>query len=272
MQASGETLFATDLSGAARLVLQALLWHRNRKTGQCNPRHETLARELGFCRRTICSAVAELRIKNRVSTRKTQRGCLYEMRENCTAETDPAVQSVRRTLRENCTAEPPASLYEPLELNVSGKPAAADACSGVVSAAASAPPPAALKPENTPNTPAPEVVAHRASPPSSAVLHDTDVLELHGELVAVHPSPGQPDRALSALETVLEASGDRPATLATIRAHHALWREYWATLPRERFIPQLWRWFDAGEWRIPPVIRKEPERSAWAERILAYVG
>jgi hypothetical protein len=66
----------------------------------------------------------------------------------------------------------------------------------------------------------------------------------------------------------MEASEDPAATVQTIRSNHGLWRQFWATLPPERFIPQLWRWLRDGEWRIPPIQRKDAASESPAVRWL----
>jgi biotin operon repressor len=266
-----QIIFATDLSATARLVFQALVWHRNRKTGQCNPRLGTLARELGLCKDTIWRAMNELRARGCIMSQKGQRGCVYGFApsasmnqkprtENQDAEPAPAYGKSVRTRPENQYAEAPASLLNLLELKKTVPAADADVkLQAVPSSASSAVSPAALEEKNGTQH-MPEVVAHPVSHPHKpGILFPTyadDVRELHRDLVAVHPMPGLPERALSGLQTIVDASGDRTETLKTVRTNHGLWREFWATLPPERFIPQLWRWLRDGEWRIPPIVRK----------------
>ncbi len=285
---TAEAFFDTDLSGAARLVLQALNWHRNRKTGQCNPRQSTLAKELGFCRETICRAVVELRRKGRISSHKGQRGCRYELVSrqrplsgNVTAETHSDVSECHSTLSENVTAETAPSLYEPLEVNIS-EPPAAHSCSGIGAAAPppaapppAAPPPAALR-TPTPAPPPPscqlnlplqrECTPHPSperKPPQSSInphtaTHDPKAVALHAELAAAHPQPGQYYRGLAAVETALESSADRSGMEDRLRASHACWRRFWAS--SDGFIPQLWRWVESGDWMTAPMTAEDRRR------------
>jgi pyruvate/2-oxoglutarate dehydrogenase complex dihydrolipoamide acyltransferase (E2) component len=89
--------------------------------------------------------------------------------------------------------------------------------------------------------------------------------ELVADLMPDHPEPGNPGRAVAEARTVLAAS-DVEATAKTIRRNHGSWREHWASLPRDRFIPQLWRWLHSGEWEYPPAGRKGVERETYVDR------
>jgi biotin operon repressor len=259
-----EALFASDLSSSSRLVLQALMWHRNHRTGQCNPRWATLARELGVCRNTVWRALKELRAKGWVVSHRGQRGCSFEVRskpeplksQNQTSEANPEVPNWGCGKSQNGTSDAPASLYEPLELKQSAEPAAADSCSDVEAAASAASTPAAHENATHPEVVLARPVSHPVNPPAGP---SQDARDLHRELVAVHPQPGLPERALAEVQKALESSEDPLAVVQSIRENHALWRAYWATLPRERFIPQLWRWLRDGEWRIPPIMRKDAD-------------
>jgi hypothetical protein len=105
-----------------------------------------------------------------------------------------------------------------------------------------------------------------ASTPVEANATTVEAEALVADLIPNHPEPGNPGRAATEARTVLAASADPAATAKTIRANHGSWREHWATLPRDRFIPQLWRWLNSGEWKYAPVERKGIARETWQER------
>jgi hypothetical protein len=76
--------------------------------------------------------------------------------------------------------------------------------------------------------------------------------------------PGLPERAIAAVEQILQAATDVEATIRTIRANHKSWREHWALKRPGQFIPMLHKWFEADEWKrhLCAPVRKE----AWYER------
>jgi hypothetical protein len=82
------------------------------------------------------------------------------------------------------------------------------------------------------------------------------------ELGKVHPQPGLLQRATPEIERILRAGPSFEAAGERIWNNHAAWREYWATLPAGKFIPQLWRWFRDGDWETLPVIRKPAARES----------
>lgn len=63
-----------------------------------------------------------------------------------------------------------------------------------------------------------------------------------------HPMPGNLPRAVPAAAKLL-ARNVKPDTL---RANHKLWCRLWGTYQPGRFIPQLWRWLEDGDWRSTP--------------------
>jgi hypothetical protein len=82
------------------------------------------------------------------------------------------------------------------------------------------------------------------------------------ELVAVHPQPGKALAALEEIDKLLHENWTQATKLAkTLRTRHDQWREYWATLEKGAFIPQLWRWVKEGEWIVAPVIRTPARRA-----------
>jgi DNA-binding transcriptional MocR family regulator len=74
-----EVLADKRISATAKLLLAQLLDHRNKKTGQCNPTHDTLAEELGTNVDKVQRAMAELYRFGFVQAKKGQRGCRYEI-------------------------------------------------------------------------------------------------------------------------------------------------------------------------------------------------
>jgi hypothetical protein len=77
---------------------------------------------------------------------------------------------------------------------------------------------------------------------------DQDVIELHRDLVGVHPQPGLPERALAGFDD-RGGLGDRAGARGP-SGRTGLWRDSGPCRPRG-FVPQLWRWLRDGEWRVP---------------------
>ena len=67
------------ISAAAKLLLAQLLDHRNRQTGQCNPKIATLAQELGLSISTAGRAMRSLREAGMVKVKWRQRSSQYEI-------------------------------------------------------------------------------------------------------------------------------------------------------------------------------------------------
>lgn len=111
-----------SLSATEKLLYAQLLDHRNRRTGQCNPKHATLARELGICERTVERSIQQLRDQGWITMRRGQNGCRYEIptRQNVGSHpTNPGVPT-----RQNVGSEAPVSFNEPYLMNSSGVAAA----------------------------------------------------------------------------------------------------------------------------------------------------
>lgn len=119
-----ETLCQVDnISNTVKNLLVRLERHINLKTGQCNPRINTLARELGVNEKTIDRTLAKLRKFGLVSSRKGQRGCSYLIapREQWVSilqghsvptEPVPAGTECPCTQGQNVPADPPHPLSE----------------------------------------------------------------------------------------------------------------------------------------------------------------
>jgi DNA-binding transcriptional MocR family regulator len=106
-----ETVAATKtLSSTAKLLLARLMRHRNRQTGQCNPRRVTLAAELGVSESTITRALRELRLGRFIESHKGQRGNSYTLQIPAASNPQGAPGQIR-------PAEAPYPLYETLGLN-----------------------------------------------------------------------------------------------------------------------------------------------------------
>lgn len=73
--------------------------------------------------------------------------------------------------------------------------------------------------------------------------------DLVEELHAVHPQPGQPEKAIDYAEAILRASDNVEAVIELIKSNHPTWVAHWHSYRPGQFIPQLWRWFWKGEWK-----------------------
>jgi DNA-binding transcriptional MocR family regulator len=69
------------LSAKAKLLWGQLKFHRNRATGQCNPRYKVLAEELGLCLNSVRRGMAELRRAGLVTATKHVRASSYVLYE-----------------------------------------------------------------------------------------------------------------------------------------------------------------------------------------------
>jgi DNA-binding transcriptional MocR family regulator len=74
-----ELLANKRLSMTAKLLLAVLQDHRNNRTGQCNPKRQTLAGELGVSMETITRALKELRLAGFIRAKQAQRTNSYEI-------------------------------------------------------------------------------------------------------------------------------------------------------------------------------------------------
>jgi DNA-binding transcriptional MocR family regulator len=77
--------------------------HRNKTTGQCNPRESSLAEELGISRQTVLRGLKELRRAGWIQAKRGQNGNRYEFPEYQNGTSQVA----------SCYLGSRASLYEP---------------------------------------------------------------------------------------------------------------------------------------------------------------
>jgi len=286
-------------NGPYRLYL-CLLTYKNRTTGQCNPRRKRLAKDLGVSEPTISRWLRALRSVGWVNCRHTLHGQKYTLLDPVAPKfgerkNDPSagIKNDPSGRIKNDPDEAQPSLYEPEVLvNQINTTAAADetrSCMAAAKASAAAAAAAgdAFASTNANTSPPkpmrdvgepcgrsmrdvgenPDKADMSACRPLPEIARAAD--RLVEELIPEHPEPGNPTRAIAEARTVLAASADLQATIETIRSNHASWREHWATLPGDRFIPQLWRWFLSGEWKYPPAGRKcvqREQRETYVER------
>jgi hypothetical protein len=247
------TLANKEISTTAKLLLALLIDHRNRKTGQCNPRRVKLAAELGVSLATIRRALSELRAVGFITSKRQQYTNNYEIRDDRHSskvyssqqkgQNDPFAsvsEGSKRPLQKGQN-DPSLTLYEPYLLEQDGEAAAADR---IQAAAAAAPTSGVLN-----GNPAPEAQAQK----------------LVVELMPQHPEPGNLPKAVSEVRKLLAAKPGSE-TVEAIRRNHAIWRTHWATYVAGRFIPQLWRWIHDGDWEFPPAERKGQLRESFAEQ------
>jgi DNA-binding transcriptional MocR family regulator len=99
-----ELIADNRISLTARLLLAQLLEHRNKTTGQCNPRETTLAKELGSSRRTVIRKLKELRGAGLIEVKRGRRKANnYEIKK-CQIDTSGGAKLALLNSR---------SLYEP---------------------------------------------------------------------------------------------------------------------------------------------------------------
>jgi len=113
-------LQSTVLSNTAKLLLCLLQDHCNKQTGQCNPRIQTLAGELGVSRSTIDRGLRRLRELGLIQILWGQRASRYqiappgewsEILKRCPANPDASPRGNQK--RQSDASEGGASLYEP---------------------------------------------------------------------------------------------------------------------------------------------------------------
>jgi len=238
-----------DVNRTAATIYDVLSSFRNRRTGLCNPKRETLAQRLGVSIRTVSRGIEQLRSAGFLRTQKLP-GCnAYELTTPDQWQASKAAAECRDKSGSTagtklagppgqiCPDQASASLYEPDGV----QPEAAVAAAASVRAPGVAAAAATVGGCNEP-TPAEQLVA---------------------ELMPQHPEPGNAPRAIAAAGKILAA---RPEAATAIRQNHALWRERWATYGPGRFIPQLWRWIAEGDWEHPPAERKGAKSETWLER------
>jgi hypothetical protein len=247
------------ISTTAKLLLAVLRDHRNKKTGQCNPRRAILAADLDVCTKTVTRALAQLCEAGYLTIQKGQRGNTYvPCIQNPAGAKSPGRKNPAGTKSpgargQNVPAEVPVSLLtEPDLLNQKGS-AAADV---TIRAAAATPPPPGVELKTNASAAPPAVAQDEIAPLAHAMAQ---------ALLKIHPQPGLPRRAAPEIESILRAADNVGETAERIWNSHAAYREYWATLPPEKFIPQLWRWLADGDWENPAVSRKPLVRETWAQ-------
>jgi hypothetical protein len=299
-----EAIMRRPLTVKAKLVWGQLRFHRNRATGQCNPGYKLVGAELGISETSVYRAVRELGRAGLLASTKHVRASSYVLYESPqpveaveeaveTAQKDDSRHVKLTTLdtskrrvktRQIDDSAPPASLYEPTQLNLrKGTCAAAVETTGSVGACEKRTAAAAQsslfdnlpEPERPASPPVAATVEAEAEPDNRerdgraqvvipAAQAEAQIAELAQamalELLKVHPQPGLGKRAAPEIERVLRAAPDVAATAERMWNSHAAWMQYWKTLEAGKFIPQLWRWLRDGDWEQPPVIRKPAER------------
>jgi hypothetical protein len=258
-----------DVNATAATVYDLISAYRNRRTGACFPKRQTLAQRLGVSVRTISRAVSQLRSAGFLFIRKLPLSNAYELTtpdQWQAAGTDAerrdkngksAGTKMASLPGQKWPGDADSSLYEPDVLYPEGRRAAASEADSPLEAAAAAAPPLRVTPEPEPPATLPAVVpAEETIPALAAAMAD--------ELLKVHPQPGLAQRAAPEILRILQQSSDVEAVAERIWNHHGAWVRYWATLEAGRFIPQLWRWFRDGDWERPPVERKGVVSESWA--------
>jgi DNA-binding transcriptional MocR family regulator len=99
------------IPATARLLLAQLWDHRNKRTGQCNPKQATLARELGLSMATIERAIATLKRVGLITIKRAQTCCFYELQIPQSEGSDPSNRGVQIPQSEG--SAPAYPLYEP---------------------------------------------------------------------------------------------------------------------------------------------------------------
>jgi len=266
-----------DVTRTAVVVYGVISTYRNRRTGACFPKRETLAERLGVSVRTITRAVRQLQSAGFLKTRKLPLSNDYELTTpdqwqaagTDEERLDKNVQSAGTKMSslpgQKCPKAADASLYEPDVIQPEGAAAAAPATESPLEAAAAAAPPPGVYTEPEPPAALPSVVTPEEQIPALAAA-------MADELLKVHPQPGLGQRAAPEIARILRQASDVQAVAERIWNHHEAWRGYWRTLEAGKFIPQLWRWFRDGDWERPPVIRRPAEKATLAERTIEYMN
>ena len=253
-----------------------LAGYTNRETKQCNPRIATMAARLGVHPDTVDRHLKRLYLVGLVKPTKGQRGNNYWVAprdqwaeilrvQNAPAETIPAGAKCTRPQVQNAPAEPAHPYMNLCSIEPQGEPAAAAArkTSGVVddsgAAAAAAPPPHS----NSSNTPPLRPTGVEQEAQLCQALAD--------KLVECHPQPGLARRVPSEIAKIFAVAPNVVDAAERIWENHRAWMTYWATLEAGKFIPQLWRWFDSGDWERQPVIRKPAQKASLADRAIALM-
>jgi hypothetical protein len=238
-----ELLTDKRISATAKLLLAQLQDHRNKQTGQCNPSRQKLTEELGVPLHTIKRALIELRKFGFIQSKQVRYSNNYEIQ---VAQCEPPkTRGGANSAAYVAQCEPPSTrvslLTEPYPCepkNHAVPPTVVELREGPAAAAADG-----FSIESKPDTQEPEALAR--------------------ELSALHPQPGLARKAVGEVRKAMA----RGWTAEAIRDRHTEWREYWATLPAGKFIPQLWRWFADGDFEACPVIRKPAVVESYVERM-----
>jgi DNA-binding transcriptional MocR family regulator len=117
-----EMLANKRISATAKLLYAQLLDHRNKRTGQCNPKQTTLALELGISVDTIQRGLSVLRKQGLITIKRGQWGCWYEIQIPQNAVSQTANPRVPKPQNRGSSA--PYPLYEPYLKEPSGVAAA----------------------------------------------------------------------------------------------------------------------------------------------------
>lgn len=287
-----EVVADKTISATAKLLFAQLCDHRNKRTGQCNPWEGTLAVKIGVSRRTVIRGVKELKRAGLIEPQRTQQGNQYEF-PKCQNGTSQ-VPKRHSAECQSVTWGPAVSLLTEPYL-IEPKEGTADAAgfvttpTGAAAAGTTTSCITAKTPEKTQDgRPQEEPLSQGASarraepvlersglPPMPPVREcatremaeglpatGSAAAALCDELNAEHPEPGNLPKASSEVEKIL-ATG---VAVEAIRASHAAWCAHWAGYVQGRFIPQLWRWIRDGDWKHPPVPRKESRRETIVEQ------
>jgi hypothetical protein len=141
---SKEVLTNKSISATAKLLFAQLLDHRNKRTGQCNPRRKTLADEIGVSVDQVDRAAGELQRAGYLTWKRDRRTAFYELLDprirgtkeaqfRASAELDPRIRGTGAPypLYESYQGEPMRSRAEarsaggsPLDQNQTQDPGA----------------------------------------------------------------------------------------------------------------------------------------------------
>lgn len=120
------------------------------------------------------------------------------------------------------------------------------------------PPQPPKKAPPAPPPPAPRRSEHGHHAPSEVSARAEEIAE---GLAKAHPVTGSFKAACQAVERALEKHGDVGDEL---QESHRRFLIVWASYEKGRFVPQLWRWVEEGDWRFPPEKEKADEMAKQA--------
>ena len=288
-------LDAQGICQTAKIVYQRLMSHLNRKTGQCNPKFRTLAKELGLSYSTIQRAIKALRNNGLIRTIRTRASSAFELvglsprpvkNDHSRSVTDDHSRSVKNERSDAA----PSLLTEPDEIELEVGPAAAVNASESIGPLKNGKPAAAADtPPFVSDNPKPNAAAPAADRPLSNAggmnipktetpavrepqINFAGLARAIGEsLIAAHPTPGLPERVFSLIEAILRNAPNPEATGELLWNNHASFVRYWKTCPPGTMIPQLWRWV-RDDWKYPAPERKPPKTADEIKRdsFIAY--